>query len=77
VEVTGPIDVTLYVGSDAKDTDFTVKLIDVLPDGTAYNIEEKHSARSLPRRIYQAARVDGKGQSLQSQVSAYANQQLF
>jgi uncharacterized protein len=40
IEVSGPIDVTLYVSSDAKDTDFTVKLIDVLPDGTAYNIEE-------------------------------------
>jgi putative CocE/NonD family hydrolase len=40
MEVSGPIDVTLYVSSDAKDTDFTVKLIDVLPDGKAYNIEE-------------------------------------
>jgi putative CocE/NonD family hydrolase len=40
IEVSGPIDVTLYVSSDARDTDFTVKLIDVLPDGTAYNIDE-------------------------------------
>jgi hypothetical protein len=40
IEVSGAIDVTLYVSSDAKDTDFTVKLIEVLPDGTAYNIEE-------------------------------------
>lgn len=40
MEVSGPIDVTLYVSSDAKDTDFTVKLIDVLPDGTAYNLDE-------------------------------------
>ena len=40
MEVTGPVEVTLYVSSDAKDTDFTVKLIDVLPDGTAYNIDE-------------------------------------
>jgi uncharacterized protein len=40
IEVSGPIDVTLYVSSDAKDTDFTVKLIEVLPDGTAYNINE-------------------------------------
>jgi len=40
IEVSGPIDVTLYVSSDAKDTDFTVKLIEVLPDGTAYNIDE-------------------------------------
>ena len=40
MEITGTIGVTLYVGSDAKDTDFTVKLIDVYPDGTAYNIDE-------------------------------------
>ena len=40
IEVSGPIDVTLYVSSDAKDTDFTVKLIDVYPDGTAYNLDE-------------------------------------
>jgi putative CocE/NonD family hydrolase len=40
IEASGPIDVTLYVSSDAKDTDFTVKLLDVLPDGTAFNIED-------------------------------------
>jgi putative CocE/NonD family hydrolase len=39
-EVSGPIDATLYVSSDAKDTDFTVKIIDVYPDGTAYNLDE-------------------------------------
>lgn len=40
VEASGPINVTLYVSSDAKDTDFTVKVIDVYPDGTAYNLDE-------------------------------------
>jgi putative CocE/NonD family hydrolase len=40
IEVSGPIDATLYVSSDAKDTDFTVKLIDAYPDGTAYNLDE-------------------------------------
>jgi putative CocE/NonD family hydrolase len=40
VEVSGFIESTLYVSSDAKDTDFTVKLIDVYPDGTAYNLDE-------------------------------------
>ena len=39
-EVTGPITPTLYVSSDAKDTDFTVKVIDVGPDGRAYNLDE-------------------------------------
>jgi putative CocE/NonD family hydrolase len=40
VEVSGPITPTLYVSSDAKDTDFTVKVIDVYPDGRAYNLDE-------------------------------------
>jgi uncharacterized protein len=40
VEVSGPIEATLYVSSDAKDTDFTVKVIDVYPDGAAYNLDE-------------------------------------
>ena len=39
-EASGPIEATLYVSSDAKDTDITVKLIDVYPDGTAYNLDE-------------------------------------
>jgi putative CocE/NonD family hydrolase len=40
MEVTGPVEVSLYISSDAKDTDFTVRLIDVLPDGTAYNLDD-------------------------------------
>jgi putative CocE/NonD family hydrolase len=39
-EVSGTIEITLYVSSDVKDTDFTVKLIDVYPDGRAYNLDE-------------------------------------
>jgi uncharacterized protein len=39
-EVSGPIGATLYVSSDAKDTDVTVKVLDVYPDGTAYNLDE-------------------------------------
>lgn len=40
LEVTGSVRPILYVSSDAKDTDFTVKLVDVYPDGTAYNIDD-------------------------------------
>lgn len=40
LEVTGPVDVVLYVSSDAADTDFTAKLVDVEPDGTAWNLDE-------------------------------------
>jgi len=40
IELSGPITPTLYVSSDAKDTDFTVKVLDVYPDGRAYNLDE-------------------------------------
>ncbi|NNF21902.1 MAG: CocE/NonD family hydrolase [Saprospiraceae bacterium] len=40
IEVTGFIETTLFVSSDVKDTDFTIKLIDVHPDGKAYNLDE-------------------------------------
>lgn len=40
LEVSGPIEVTLYVSSDVKDTDITAKILDVYPDGTAYNLDE-------------------------------------
>ncbi len=40
LELSGSITPTLYVSSDARDTDFTVKLIDVYPDGRAYNLDE-------------------------------------
>jgi putative CocE/NonD family hydrolase len=39
-EVSGTIGITLYVSSDVRDTDFTVKLLDVYPDGSAYNLDE-------------------------------------
>jgi uncharacterized protein len=39
-EISGPITPTLYVSSDAKDTDFTVKVLDVYPDGRAFNLDE-------------------------------------
>src|SRR5690606_28562307 len=40
VEVSGPVELVLYVSSDAKDTDFTVKLIDVDTAGSAWNLDE-------------------------------------
>jgi len=40
VEVTGPVKVVLRVASNAPDTDFTAKLVDVYPDGTARNLTD-------------------------------------
>ncbi len=40
LEISGSITPTLYVSSNVKDTDFTVKILDVYPDGRAYNLDE-------------------------------------
>jgi putative CocE/NonD family hydrolase len=41
VDVAGNIEVSLYLSSDVKDTDLTIKLMDVGPDGKAYNLDEE------------------------------------
>lgn len=38
IEITGPIKVILYASSSAKDTDFCGKLVNVYPNGAAYNV---------------------------------------
>ncbi len=40
LEVTGPIELCLFVASSAPDTDFTGKLVDVYPDGRAIILTE-------------------------------------
>lgn len=50
VEVTGPVRAVLYVSTDASATDFTVKLVDVHPDGMAYNLSD-----GIIRRSYDPA----------------------
>ncbi len=63
IEVTGPVKVVLYASSSAVDTDFTAKLVDVHPDGKAFNIadgiirakyREKNQPPSLitPNEVY-------------------------
>jgi putative CocE/NonD family hydrolase len=40
LEVTGPVRVILYAATDAVDTDFTAKLVDVFPNGKATNLTD-------------------------------------
>jgi uncharacterized protein len=40
LEITGKVKLVLYVSSSAKSTDFIARLIDVYPNGNAYNISE-------------------------------------
>jgi putative CocE/NonD family hydrolase len=38
VTITGPVRVALFASSDAKDVDFSAKLLDVAPDGKVWNV---------------------------------------
>ena len=57
VEVTGPLAVTLWVASTARDTDFTGRLVDVFPDGTARALNDGilraryRESRTTPRLL--------------------------
>lgn len=51
LEVTGPIRLVLYVSTTAPHTDFTGKVVDVHPDGSAYNASE-----GILRRRYDGQR---------------------
>jgi hypothetical protein len=55
--VTGPIALTLFASSSAPDTDFTAKLVDVSPCGTALNLTDGiirarwRNSRTLPTML--------------------------
>ena len=53
LEVTGPVDLVLYVSTSAPNTDFTAKLVDVHADGTAYNVSD-----GILRRSYAPDRIE-------------------
>ena len=62
---------------DAKDTDFTVKLIDVYPDGTAYNLDETIQRVRYREGYDKPPRGHGAGQGVQGHVPADDHQQLL
>jgi hypothetical protein len=58
LEVTGPVTLDLFASTSAADTDFTGKLVDVAPDGTAINLTEgilrarfRESTETAPKPI--------------------------
>src|SRR5207244_10739874 len=54
-EVTGPVRLILYAATTAKNTDFVAKLVDVHPDGSAYNVCDGILRREYPPGV---SRVD-------------------
>ena len=75
-EVTGPITVTLYASSSARDTDFTAKLIDVGEDGYARNLTD-----GIIRARYRTPRTRASliepGEVYEYTVDLWATSNLF
>ncbi len=76
VEVTGPIELVLFVSSNVSDTDFTGKLVDVHPDGKAYNVQEG-ILRARYREGYEKKVWMMPGQVYQLTVSLHAVSNYF
>ena len=68
IELTGPITLVLYVSTTAPCTDFTGKLVDVHPDGSAYNVCD-----GILRRNY----VSTSQQPSQIQIDLWPTSMVF
>lgn len=76
LDVTGKIEIVLYVLSDAKDTDFTVKLLDFYPDGRAMNIDETIQ-RMRHRNGYDKQAMMEQGEVYELHVSSITTSNVF
>lgn len=75
-EISGFIESTLFVGSDAKDTDFTIKLIDVHPDGAAFNLDETIQ-RARWREGYEKEVWMEKGKVFKLEMTPMSSSNMF
>ena len=76
IELSGFIESVLYLSSDVKDTDLTIKIIDVLPDGTAYNLDETIQ-RIRYREGYDKEVFMGKDQVSKVELTPMATSNYF
>ena len=76
VEVTGPVNVDLYVESSAVDTDFTAKLVDVGPDGFARNLTEG-IIRARYRDSREKAALLNPGQVYKLSIDMWSTSNVF
>jgi putative CocE/NonD family hydrolase len=76
MEVTGPITVTLFASSSARDTDFVAKLVDVSPSGYARNL-----ADGIIRARYRSPRAPAAliepDRSYEYKIDLWATSNLF
>jgi putative CocE/NonD family hydrolase len=76
LEITGPITMTLFASTSAKDTDFTAKLVDVHPNGYAQNIQDG-IVRARYRASHQQAQFVEPGSIVEYTIDLWATSNVF
>src|SRR5262249_40180515 len=76
LDVTGPIELTVYLSSSAKDTDLTGKLVDVYPDGRAFNVQEG-ILRVRYRNSFERPELMAPGQVYPVKIDLHATSNYF
>jgi putative CocE/NonD family hydrolase len=76
VEVTGPVQLTLWASTSALDTDFTAKLVDIYPDGYARNLTDG-IIRARYRTSTDKARPITPGEPTEYTIDLWATSNLF
>jgi len=76
LDATGPVEVVLYVSSDARDTDFTVKLTDVYPDGRSMLLTDG-IRRARFRESFEEARLMEPGKVYELTVDLWSTSIVF
>ena len=77
VEVTGPVRCVLYASTSAPDTDFTAKLVDVFPDGSARNLTDGILRLRYRESLEKAAPPAVPGQAYHVTVDAGVTSNVF
>src|SRR5206468_8477122 len=76
LEVTGPVQAVLYISTNASDTDFTAKLVDVFPDGYARNLTDG-ILRLRYRESLERAELATPGQVYRVRIDAGVTSNVF
>jgi putative CocE/NonD family hydrolase len=75
-EITGYLRLILYVSSDARDSDFAAKLVDVDPDGRAMNVQHG-TIRARYRDGYERAVLMEPGATYRLEIDLHATSNYF
>jgi putative CocE/NonD family hydrolase len=76
LEITGPVTAILWASSTAEDTDFTVKVVDVHPDGRAINLCDG-ILRTRFRESFSKPSLITPGEPYKYEISVGATSNLF